>query len=73
MLNNRVKEARIRLNLSQVELSRKTKIAAPNISAIENGRLVPWGKAKRTLARVLKITEAELFPEATQETVKNGQ
>jgi len=37
-------------------------MASTNLNAIENGRLAPWPKAKRRLARALKTTPEELFP-----------
>lgn len=62
MVENFVKEVRQRRGLSQVELSRLTRVAAPNLSAIERGRLLPWPKMKKRLAKALKCSEAELFP-----------
>ena len=62
MEKNLVREHRQRLGLSQVELARKTRMAQPNLSAIERGRLLPWGKVKRDIARVLGTSEAQLFP-----------
>ena len=62
MQKNLIKEHRLRLGLSQVALSRKTKIAQSNLSAIERGRLLPWDRAKKSLCRVLRVTETELFP-----------
>ncbi len=64
MKNNRLKECREKAGLSQVALARKAKIASTNLSAIENGRLSPWPKAKRGLAKALKIPLEELFPES---------
>ena len=58
---NRVKQFRERAGLTQVELARRARIASPNLSSIERGRLAPWPKVKRRLARALKTTEAELF------------
>jgi len=58
---NRVKQFRERAGLTQVELARRAPIASPNLSSIERGRLAPWPKVKRRLARALKTTEAELF------------
>ena len=58
---NRVKEFRERAQLSQVELARRARIASTNLSAIECGRLVAWPKVRKALARVLKVSEAELF------------
>lgn len=63
MLENRIREFRERLGISQVELARWALIASTNLSAIECGRLAPWPKIKRRLARVLKTTLGELFPE----------
>lgn len=60
---NRVKEYRERAGLSQVELSRRARIASPNLSAIEHGERKAWPKARRQLARALKCQESELFPE----------
>jgi transcriptional regulator with XRE-family HTH domain len=60
---NKVKKFRESRGLSQVELSRLSLIAAPNLSAIERGRLVPWPKVKKRLAKALRCSESELFPE----------
>jgi len=69
MENNKLKEFREQAGLSQVELARMARMASPNLSAIENGRLAPWPKAKRRLARALKTTPEELFP--SKQTVGN--
>lgn len=63
MTDNRVREFRERAGVSQVELARRARIAPQNLSAIECGRLAPWPKAKRALSRVLKCSQADLFPE----------
>ena len=63
---NRIKELRIMQGINQVELARRAKIASPNLSAIENGRLSAWPKAKRDLARALYTNEQELFPEDSE-------
>ena len=62
MQKNLIREYRMRLGLSQVELARRTRIAQSNLSAIERGRLLPWGKAKKSLCRVLRVTATDLFP-----------
>lgn len=62
MVENRIREYRERSGISQVELARRIRIASPNLSNIENGRLAPWPKVKRALSRVLKTTQDELFP-----------
>jgi transcriptional regulator with XRE-family HTH domain len=64
MPENKIKECRLKAGYSQVELARRAGMGSTNLNAIENGRLKAWPKVKRKLARVLKVTEAELFPEA---------
>ena len=64
---NRVKEVREARGLTQIELARRTHIHPSNLSAVECGRLLVWPKAKRALARVLKTTMAELFPEKREQ------
>lgn len=60
---NKIREIREAAGLSQVELACRAHIASTNLSAIERGRLVPWPKARKALAKALKIPEAELFPQ----------
>jgi len=62
MDGNRLREFRERSGLTQSELARRVRMAAPNLSAIENGRMAPWPKVKRKLARILKVPIGELFP-----------
>ena len=62
MVENRIKEYRLKLGMSQTELARRARIASPNLSNIERGRLAPWPRIEWVLARVLKTTPAELFP-----------
>jgi transcriptional regulator with XRE-family HTH domain len=64
-MNNRLKEHREKVGLSQTELAWRAKMAAQNISAIERGTLAPWPKARKALAEALRVTENELFPEDT--------
>ncbi len=63
MKTNRVMEYREKAGLTQVELARRARIASPNLSSIERGRLVAWPKVRRALAKALKATQEELFPE----------
>lgn len=63
MVKNKIREYREKAGLTQVELARRAHMASPNLSAIENGRLKAWPKVRRALARVLKKTQDELFPE----------
>jgi len=62
VVTNRIKEFRERAGLTQVELARRASMASTNVSAIERGAMVPWPKAKRKLARVLKEPIGVLFP-----------
>lgn len=64
---NRIKEFREQKGLSQVELARRARIAAQNLSAVECGRLAPWPKLRRSLIRILSRSEAELFPNGHKE------
>jgi DNA-binding XRE family transcriptional regulator len=66
VITNRIKELREQAGLTQVGLARRARMASTNLNAIENGRLAPWPKVKRALARVLKTTQEELFPEESQ-------
>ena len=66
---NKVKEIREGKGLSQAKLASRAHINQSNLSAIENGRVTPWPKAKRSLAQVLKTTIAELFPSNSEERV----
>ena len=54
---------REKAGLSQVELARRARVASTNLSSIERGRLAPWPKIRRALARALKTPESELFPD----------
>jgi transcriptional regulator with XRE-family HTH domain len=63
VLENRVREYRERLGISQVELSRRVKVASTNLSSIERGQLAAWPKVKKKLAHALKTPMGELFPE----------
>ena len=62
MIDNRIREFREKAGMSQVELARRARMASQNLSAIERGRLAPWPKVERSLARALKCNPGELFP-----------
>jgi len=63
MKKNLIKEKREALGISQVRLGNLAGLASGCISDFELGKREPWPKARRCLARALKCTEAELFPE----------
>jgi transcriptional regulator with XRE-family HTH domain len=67
MTGKQLKVFREKAGFTQVELARRIKMAPQNLSSIENGRLKPWPKVKCKLARVLKVTESELFPEVAND------
>lgn len=62
MVENLIRKFREQRGLTQVELSRRAKMAPQNLSAIERGQLAPWPRVKKSLCRVLRCTESELFP-----------
>jgi transcriptional regulator with XRE-family HTH domain len=62
MTKSRLREERLKLGLSQVQLSFLTKVPSVAISDFELGKRAPWPKARKALAKALKIPEAELFP-----------
>ena len=64
---NRIKEFREEKGLSQVELARRARVAAQNLSAVECGRLAPWPKLRRSLVRILGVPEYKLFPNGYKE------
>jgi transcriptional regulator with XRE-family HTH domain len=65
---NNLKETRTRQNLSQLEVSRRSKIAPANISALERGKQYPFPGWKKRLSETLGVSEAELFPELLDTT-----
>jgi transcriptional regulator with XRE-family HTH domain len=60
---NLLKEIRIKKGLSQLTLAKLTNIAPTDISRIENGWLRPYPGWRKRLAKALRVTERELFPE----------
>jgi len=62
VMDNRLRESREKAGLTQVELARRARMASQNLNAIEHGRLLAWPKARRSLARVLKVEQDVLFP-----------
>jgi len=65
-MTNKVREFREKAGISQTELARRIRIACTNLSAVECGRLAPWPKVRKALARELKIPESDLFPDNGQ-------
>lgn len=60
---NTIRKRREQLGLSQSALSRLIGLAEPNLSSLELGKLKPWPKVRRDLAKALGCQESDLFPE----------
>jgi len=63
VFNNRIRERRQELGLSQTQLGCMIGMAEPTLSNLELGKCKPWPKARRDLAKALSTTEKKLFPE----------
>jgi transcriptional regulator with XRE-family HTH domain len=63
----RLREERLKRGWSQTELSARTRIASPDISAIERGVKQAFPGWRRKLAHALKRPEAYLFEEVGDE------
>lgn len=62
MGNNKLREIRTRLGLSQLQLSFLSHVPNCVISDIERGVRAPWPKARRLLAQALQLPERDIFP-----------
>ena len=63
MFNNKIRQRREELGLSQSKLARLVGVPESAMSDIELGKRKPWPKVRADLATVLEITESELFEE----------
>ena len=63
-MDNRVADRRKQLGLSQLELSRASKLSRQLVSALETGRHVPSVKAAMAIAQVLGSSVEEIFGES---------
>ena len=61
---NRLKGLRAERNLSQLDLSTKTRIKEYRYWRIENGYVIPTDRERIQIARALGVPEREVFPEA---------
>lgn len=62
MGNNKLREIRTGMGLSQLQLAFLSRVPNCVISDIERGVRRPWPKARRALAQALRMPEAEIFP-----------
>jgi transcriptional regulator with XRE-family HTH domain len=70
MFKNCIRERRKELDLSQTKLACLVGIAEPTLSNLELGKWKPWPKVQRDLAKVLGVTEKELFPDDSEDEYK---
>jgi transcriptional regulator with XRE-family HTH domain len=62
MFENRIRERRQELGLSQTKLACLIGMAESTLSNLELGKWKPWPKVRKDLARTLGISIEELFP-----------
>jgi len=60
---NKVRQARLKIDMSQLQLMKETGIYFATISRIERGWVKPSDKQKRQLAEALGVEIDWLFPE----------
>ena len=63
----RLKKVRQDRGWSLTDVTMKTGIPEPTLSALENGKLHPYPGYKRRLAKALAIPEADLFQEVADD------
>ncbi len=63
---NRVREHRQELLLTQAELAARVGVTKQAISGIERGAHAPFWRTQKLIARALEVPEAELFPPAQE-------
>jgi transcriptional regulator with XRE-family HTH domain len=61
MIETKLREKRLKKGWSQTKLAYLARVPNCVISDCECGRRLPWAKARRALAKALKVPEAELF------------
>jgi transcriptional regulator with XRE-family HTH domain len=62
---DRLREVRLSLNLTQVELARLAHVPAPHISDLENAKVAPGIDLVDRLAKAMQTTATDLLPAAT--------
>lgn len=61
MVENRIKEYRLKLDMSQGQLSRKSGVSVSTISEVETGKHTPTIEVALRLAHALQAPVEELF------------
>lgn len=62
-LRRRLRTARVGLELSQIETAQRAKLSESRYWRIENGYDTPTPEERETIAKVLRMPAADLFPE----------
>jgi transcriptional regulator with XRE-family HTH domain len=70
MFQNLIRERRQQLGLSQTKLACMVGVAGSTLSDLELGKRQAWPKIRKTLSRILRSAEVELFP--VEEGSKKG-
>lgn len=60
---NLIRRKRLDLDMTQVELAKRSRIVYSTISMIERGHIQPSEKQKRRLAKALNCSVEEIFPQ----------
>ena len=61
MNTNKLQKYRLIVGISQTKLACKVGVAASTLSVIERGKIEPWPKLRKSLAKVLNVSEDDLF------------
>jgi len=61
MNTNQIREYRQKAGISQTKLACKIGIAASTLCNFENGKIEPWPKARKDIAKALGVKESDLF------------
>jgi transcriptional regulator with XRE-family HTH domain len=64
---NRLRVLRADQDITQLTLARKARVNVTRVSFIENGLVEPRPEEREKLAKALRVSVAELFPEVTSE------
>lgn len=59
---NQLRRIRIKLGITQAELSKRTKIIYSTVSRIDTGVLKPSAQHKRKIAKALRCKIQDIFP-----------
>jgi len=60
---NRMREARLRVDKSQLQMMKETKIHYSTLSRIERGWIIPTQKQRRLIATALNASVDWIFPD----------